>query len=178
MGHRDGLSGAIEEQTSDAEIEKEFEWIHIEENEEKHHAGEEARGAIIEAVTAAVSIVPVPNEREKEEAERESGKPAHRSDQIGERLRHIERDNEQGQRETENRVAKRFQPRDLSSALTKSDQVGGLNRARTTRHVRLTIRRESKRQEPKATGAILLPPVDWLGRADVKIALPNLVEDL
>lgn len=94
MGHRDGLSGAIEEQTSDAEIEKEFEWIHIEENEEKHHAGEEARGAIIEAVASAVSVVPVPNEREKEEAERESGKAAHRSYEIGKGLRDVERDHE------------------------------------------------------------------------------------
>ena len=128
MGHRDGLSGAIEEQTSDAEIEKEFEWIHIEENEEKHHAGEEARGAIIEAVALAVSVVPVPNEREKKEAEGECGKPAHRADEIVERLRHVERDDEQGQRKTENRVAKRLQPGNLSSPQVKSNEIRGFGR--------------------------------------------------
>ena len=178
MGHRDGLNGAIEEQTSDAKIEKEFEWIHVEENEEKHHAGEEARGAIIEAVASAVLVVPVPNEREKEKAERESRKAAHRSYEIGKGLRHVERDHEKGECESEDRVAKRFQARYLASPQTKPDQIAGLNQARTTRHVRLTIRRESKRQEPKATGPIRLPPVDWLGRADVKIALSNLLEDL
>jgi hypothetical protein len=27
-------------------------------------------------------------------------------------------------------------------------------------------------------GALRLPPVDWLGRAEVRIALSNLLEDL
>ena len=65
--------------------------------------------------------MPVPNEREKEETEREGGKTAHCGDKIGKGFRYIERDHQKSEGETEDRVAERFQARYLSSPQTKSD---------------------------------------------------------
>ena len=104
-GHRDRLGGAIEEQTSDAEIEKEFERIHVEENEEKQHAGEETRGAIVKSEAAAIPVMPIPDQREKKKAESESGKPRTWSRSNRQTSRNIEQDNEQG--ESRNRKPRR-----------------------------------------------------------------------
>src|SRR5438045_3860993 len=55
--HRDGLGGLVEEEAGNAEIEKELQRIDVEENEEEHYAGQEARSGIVEAVAPAVFVM-------------------------------------------------------------------------------------------------------------------------
>ena len=119
-GHGDGLGGPAEEEAGDAEIEKKLQRVDVEEHQEKHHAGEEAGGAVVEAVAAAVFVMPVPNECEKEEAEGEGGEAAHHGDEIRKGLRHIERDHQQSEGETENGVAESFEACDFAAALAKA----------------------------------------------------------
>ena len=62
----------------------------------------------------------VPNEREEDKAERECRKAAHRGKEIADGFRNIERDDEQGERESENGVAEAFEAADLEPTLAKA----------------------------------------------------------
>ncbi len=133
-------AGPPKRKPSDAKVEEELERVDVEENKEKHEAGEETDCAVIKPVTAAEFVVAVPKKREKEKAKSERGKAAHCCDKIGKRLRHIERDHEQCEREPEDSIAERFEPCDLAPAQTKSNRVRGFGGGLATNHLQFIIR--------------------------------------
>ena len=119
-GHPHMVRCVAEDKAGDADVKKKFQRIDIKQNDEEQHAGEKARPAVVESVTAAEFVMAVPNEREEEKAERERRKAAHRFKEIADCLWNIERDHEQGERKTENGVAESFETTDLEAALTKA----------------------------------------------------------
>jgi hypothetical protein len=109
-----------EDEFGDADVKEKLQRIDVKQNDEEQHAGEKARPAVVESVAAAELVMAVPNEREEEKAERECRKAAHRIKEIADCFWNIERDDEQGERETENRVAEAFEASDLETALAKA----------------------------------------------------------
>ena len=134
-------------QSTETEVKKKLERIDIKEDDEQQDAGEETGEAVIEPVTAAELVVAVPDEREEEEANRESRKATHGVDEIVKLPRHIERDHEQGESKTENGVAESFETTDLEAALAKA--IGHftiVSLARAARNMERLIQPESAKR--------------------------------
>ena len=96
--------------------EQELQRIHVEQHDEQQHRVQHRRPGVLQAVLPEEDVVLVPDPGEQGERRRERHEAGHQRHQVVVRLRHVERHDEQRQREREDGVAERFEPRDLVPA--------------------------------------------------------------
>ncbi len=86
------------------------------ENDEEKKGIERKCCAVFQRVAAKEFVMCVPEKREKPEANGERHKAAHGNAQFTEVFRNLQRNDEQGQSQAENHVAKYFEARNYRSA--------------------------------------------------------------
>ena len=117
--HRRVGEAGVHQQPLHDRREHELERIDEEENHEQQHGVERDRGVVLEPVAAKEDELRPPDEKQQAEGDREREEAAHRVQHLVGGLRHLERHDEQRDREAENGVAQPFDARDLLAANPK-----------------------------------------------------------
>ena len=111
----------------EAGVEHELERVDVKHDDEQQGAIEDHGIRVLQSVAPEEKIVLIPDPEEHTKAAGERGKSAHQIHQLRVTLRHFERDDEQGEREGEDRVAKRLEAGNIvsSSREHERDITGG-----------------------------------------------------
>jgi hypothetical protein len=96
--------------------EHELERIDVEEHDEEQRGVHPEDDVVLQAVAPEKDIVLPPDHHEQPEADRERQESAHHAHELGEGLRHLERDDEERDGEREHGVGEALDARDLVSA--------------------------------------------------------------
>src|SRR5256714_4063882 len=120
-----GQLGALAAQNHsvDEQVKKKLQRINVEQNNKQHRARKKTHETVIETKTPAKDIMGVPNHRQDRETNSEGEEPTHRFHQFAVAFRHLQRDHQQRHRKPEDRIAKRFEARHLTSPKSETVEI-------------------------------------------------------